>query len=40
VVDLADALASFAAERRDGFISAGEPVVKPSQRRSSTRRRR
>ncbi len=32
-VDLADALAGFAADRRDGLIAAGEPVVKPSQRR-------
>ena len=39
VVDLADALASFAAERRDAFMAAGEPVLKPSQRRPSTRRR-
>ena len=39
VVDLADALASFAAQRRDAFLEAGEPVLKPSQRRPSTRRR-
>jgi uroporphyrinogen III methyltransferase/synthase len=39
VVDLADALASFAAGRRDTLIAEGEPVVKPSQRRSGTRRR-
>ena len=39
VVDLADALASFAAERRDAFLADGEPVLKPSQRRTSPRRR-
>ena len=39
VVDLADALASFAAERRDAFLAEGEPVLKPSQRRTSPRRR-
>jgi len=39
VVDLADALASFAAQRRDAFLEAGEPVLKPSQRRPGTRRR-
>ena len=39
VVDLADALASFAAERRDAMVAAGEPVLKPSQRRTGTRRR-
>ena len=33
VVDLADALASFAAQRRDALLEAGEPVLKPSQRR-------
>ncbi len=38
-VDLADALAGFAADRRDSLIAAGEPVVKPSQRRTPTRRR-
>ena len=38
-VALADALASFAAERRDGLVAAGEPVVKPSQRKSTPRRR-
>ncbi|HYI57077.1 MAG TPA: uroporphyrinogen-III synthase [Microlunatus sp.] len=38
-VDLADALASFAADRRDALIAAGEPVVKPSQRKASPRRR-
>jgi uroporphyrinogen III methyltransferase/synthase len=39
VVELADALASFAAERRDAFLAEGEPVLKPSQRRPSPRRR-
>jgi uroporphyrinogen III methyltransferase/synthase len=39
VVDLADALASFAAQRRDAFTEAGEPVLKPSQRRPGTRRK-
>ncbi len=39
VVELADALASFAADRRDAFVAAGEPVIKPSQRKSSIRRR-
>ena len=38
VVDLADALASFAAQRRDALLEAGEPVTKPSQRRPGTRR--
>jgi uroporphyrinogen III methyltransferase / synthase len=38
-VDLADALASFAAQRRDALLEAGEPVLKPSQRRPGTRRR-
>lgn len=38
-VDLADALASFAAERRDGLVAAGEPVVKPSQRKPAPRKR-
>ncbi len=37
-VELADALAGFAAARRDEMIAAGEPVTKPSQRRSSRRR--
>jgi uroporphyrinogen III methyltransferase/synthase len=39
VVALADALASFAAERRDALVAAGDPVLKPSQRRPSARRR-
>ena len=38
-VDLADALAGFAAERRDTILAAGEVVVKPSQRRAAPRRR-
>ena len=38
-VDLADALASFAADRRDAMISAGEPVTKPSQKRPAPKRR-
>jgi uroporphyrinogen III methyltransferase/synthase len=40
VVELADALAGFAAARRDAFIAAGEPVLKPSQRRPPVRRTR
>jgi uroporphyrinogen III methyltransferase / synthase len=40
VVELADALASFAAARRDALIAAGEPVLKPSQRRAPVRRTR
>jgi uroporphyrinogen III methyltransferase/synthase len=40
VVELADALASFAATRRDSLIAAGEPVLKPSQRRPPVRRTR
>jgi uroporphyrinogen III methyltransferase/synthase len=39
VVALADSLASFAAERRDALIAAGDPVLKPSQRRTGVRRR-
>jgi uroporphyrinogen III methyltransferase / synthase len=39
VVELADALASFAADRRDALIAEGEPVLKPSQRRTSVRRK-
>lgn len=38
-VDLADALAAFAAERRDALVEAGEPVLRPSQRKPTTRRR-
>jgi uroporphyrinogen III methyltransferase/synthase len=37
-VALADALASFAAERRDAMLASGEPVLKPSQRRPSKKR--
>jgi len=37
-VELADALASFAADRRDALVAAGDPVTKPSQRRGSRRR--
>ncbi|MDN5761239.1 MAG: uroporphyrinogen-III synthase [Microlunatus sp.] len=37
--ELADGLASFAAERRDALVAAGEAVVKPSQRKASPRRR-
>ncbi|HYP44873.1 MAG TPA: uroporphyrinogen-III synthase [Propionibacteriaceae bacterium] len=37
-VALADALASFAAERRDALLAAGEPVLKPSQKRPVKRR--
>lgn len=36
---LADALAEFGAARRLGFVEAGEPVTKPSQKRPSTRRK-
>ena len=39
VVDLADALASFAADRRDILIAEGEPVLRPSQRKPTTRKR-
>ena len=38
VVELADALAAFAAERRDALIAAAEPVLKPSQRKGPVRR--
>jgi uroporphyrinogen III methyltransferase/synthase len=38
VVDLADALAAFAADRRDAMVAAGEPVLRPSQRKAPTRR--
>lgn len=38
VVELADALAAFAAERRDALVAADEPVLKPSQRKAPTRR--
>ena len=39
VVDLADALASFAAARRDTLLESGEPVLRPSQKRPGTRRK-
>lgn len=36
---LADALATFGAERREAQVAAGEPVTKPSYRRPSSRRK-
>jgi uroporphyrinogen III methyltransferase/synthase len=36
---LADALAAFGAERRETMVEAGEPVLRPSQRRPLVRRR-
>jgi uroporphyrinogen III methyltransferase/synthase len=36
---LADSLAEFGAARRLGFVEAGEPVTKPSQKRPSARRK-
>lgn len=39
-LDLADALASFAADRRDAFLEAGDPVLRPSQQRRTSRRRK
>jgi uroporphyrinogen III methyltransferase / synthase len=39
VDDLAQALADFGAVRRLSMIEAGEPVTKPSEKRSTTRRR-
>jgi uroporphyrinogen III methyltransferase/synthase len=36
---LADALAAFGAERREAMVAAGEPVLRPSQRRPAARRR-
>jgi len=36
---LADALADFGATRRAELLTAGQPVLRPSERRSSTRRR-
>jgi uroporphyrinogen III methyltransferase/synthase len=36
---LAEALAEFGAARRLGFVEAGEPVTKPSQKRPSARRK-
>jgi uroporphyrinogen III methyltransferase / synthase len=37
--ELADALAQFGADRRDGFLAAGEPVTRPSERRPGSRRK-
>ena len=37
-LELADALAGFAADRRDALVEAGDPVTKPSQRKSGRRR--
>ncbi|TDO43203.1 uroporphyrinogen III methyltransferase/synthase [Kribbella sp. VKM Ac-2527] len=37
--ELADALARFGADRRDTMIEAGEPVTRPSERRSGSRRK-
>ena len=37
-LELADALAGFAANRRDALVADGQPVTKPSQRRASRRR--
>ncbi|MDX6292290.1 MAG: uroporphyrinogen methyltransferase / synthase [Kribbellaceae bacterium] len=39
VEELADALARFGSERRDTMIEAGEPVTRPSERRSGSRRK-
>lgn len=39
VEELADALAEFGTARRLGFVEAGEPVTKPSQKRPSSRRK-
>jgi uroporphyrinogen III methyltransferase/synthase len=36
-VDLADALAGFAAERRDAIVADGDSVIKPSQRPAARR---
>ena len=36
--ELAEALADFGADRRDNLLEAGEPVLRPSQRRPSSRR--
>jgi uroporphyrinogen III methyltransferase/synthase len=38
VEELADALARFGADRRDTMVEAGEPVTRPSERRSGSRR--
>jgi uroporphyrinogen III methyltransferase / synthase len=39
VEELADALARFGADRRDSLVEAGEPVTRPSERRSGSRRK-
>ncbi len=39
VLALADSLAALAAQRRDEMVAAGQPVTKPSERRSTGRRR-
>jgi uroporphyrinogen III methyltransferase/synthase len=39
IEELTDALAEFGAARRTAMLEAGEPVAKPSERRSGTRRR-
>ena len=39
VVELADALAGFAAARRDAFLADDEPVLRPSQKKPAPRRR-
>jgi uroporphyrinogen III methyltransferase/synthase len=36
--ELADALAQFGADRRDALVEAGEPVTRPSERRTSRRK--
>ena len=36
---LVDALADFGATRRDGFLAEGEPVLRPSQKKPTPRRR-
>ncbi len=38
VVELADALAAFAAQRRDALVADGQPVLRPSQQRGPARR--
>ena len=37
--ELADALARFGADRRDTMVEAGDPVTRPSERRSGSRRK-
>jgi uroporphyrinogen III methyltransferase/synthase len=39
VEDLVEALADFGAARRLSLIESGQPVTKPSQRRTTSRRR-